>query len=614
MRPGEPLYSSGSNDRGGGEGRRLFTVIALSLGVVWLYTTFLAPKPQQQPPVEEGAPITEAPEAVTPDDAFAAADDDSGSDDDSAAAGDGTGTARRAVRVKPEPALSTRTVEGDTFTATFSNQGAGPSSWVLKEYYEELDLPWVPTWLWGGIKDGFDFDEFTLKCPDGIPADLVGGVHGYHVVPSFDDGVPQFGGRRWEVLEQGDTRLSYRSQQGDLELVATYTLDPSSYLMDYQVTVRNTGSQRRSLRPKVSVFEPMKPAKNRYSSANQPFASLDGKVKEYAVKSLDKKGLRQVTGKEVAFAGVMERYFMTALVPAERPSAYEAGPMGWLSDDGLALVNAPQIDAEGNEAPRVYRSTLLFNEKALEPGDSATYDFDLYMGPKVMGDLKELGVGLDTTVKFGLFAIIARPMLWLLNFLYGLVGSWGIAIILLTVVVKLLVFPLDQASYKSMKRMRVLAPRMQEIRDQFKSDPQRQQQEIMNMYKEAGANPFSGCLPMLVQMPIWFALYRVLWSSIELYQVPFLYFCDLTARDPLCIFPLALSGVMYVQQKMSPPPTDPNQKMMMQMMPFFFAFIMFALPSGLVLYILVSSLLRLGQQWLVNRSGDDEPKAVAAAK
>ena len=611
MRPGEPLYSQGSNDRGG-EGRRLFTVIALSLGVVWLYTTFLAPKPVQQAPVDE--PITEQAPTEAPTAAADASDRAEASDDDSAATGEDGVAGAPVVREKPEPMLSTRSIRGGTYDATFSNQGAGPSSWVLTEYYEELDLPWLPTWLWGGIKDGFSFDEFTLECPDGVPADLVRGEHGYHLIPSFDDGVPTFGGRRWEVIDQSDTHLAYRSQQGDLELVATYTLDPTSYLMGYQVTVRNTGSERRSLSPKMSVFQPMKPAKNRYSSASTPFASLDGKIKEYQVKSMDKKGLIQVTGKEIAFAGVGERYFMTALVPAERPASFEAGPVGWLGEDGLTLVNNSQLDAEGNEAPRVYRSTMLFNEKSLEPGDSATYDFDLYMGPKVLGELKELGVGLETTVKFGLFAIIARPMLWLLNFMYSLVHSWGIAIILLTVVVKLLVFPLDQASYKSMKKMRVLAPRMQEIRDQFKSDPQRQQQEIMNMYKEAGANPFSGCLPMLIQMPIWFALYRVLWSSIELYQVPFLYFCDLTARDPLCIFPLALSGVMYVQQKMSPPPTDPNQKMMMQMMPFFFAFIMFALPSGLVLYILVSSLLRLGQQWLVNRSGDDEPKAVAAAK
>jgi len=610
MPPGEPLYSRGSNDRGG-EGRRLFTVIALSLGVVWLYTTFLAPKPPvQPPPVVETQEVVEAATA-TP----ALADDRAASDDDSASeGGDPATAAAEVVRQAPEPDLRTRSLDGEAYSAVFSNQGGGPSSWILKEYYEELDLPWLPTWLWGGIKNSFDFESFSLKCPEGVPADLVRGEHGYHLVPTFDGGVPELGGRRWEVLDDSPDHLAYRTMQGDLEVVATYQIDPTSFLQGYQVTVRNAGAQRQSLQPKFSVFEPIEPAKSRYTSSTTPFASLDGKVKEYQIKSLNKKGLVQVTGKEIRFAGVGERYFMTALVPAERPAAYEAGPMGWLSEDGLSLVNAPQVDAEGTEAPRVYRSTLLFNEKSLEPGESATYDFDLYMGPKVMGDLKELGVGLEATVKFGLFAIIARPMLWLLNFMYSLVGSWGLAIILLTVVVKLLVFPLDQASYKSMKKMRVLAPRMQEIRDQFKSDPQRQQQEIMNMYKEAGANPFSGCLPMLIQMPIWFALYRVLWNSIELYQVPFLYFCDLTVRDPLCIFPLALSGVMYVQQKMSPPPTDPNQKMMMQMMPFFFAFIMFALPSGLVLYILVSSLLRLGQQWLVNRSGNDEPKVVAAAK
>ena len=208
-------------------------------------------------------------------------------------------------------------------------------------------------------------------------------------------------------------------------------------------------------------------------------------------------------------------------------------------------------------------------------------------------------------MQYGVFSIIARPMLFLLNLMHSLVGSWGLAIILLTVIVKLLVFPLDQASYKSMRKMRDVGPLMTEIREKYKNDSQRQQQEMMALYKEKGINPLSGCLPMMIQMPIWFALYRVLWNSIELYQVPFLYFCDLTVRDPLCIFPLAIMGVMFVQQKMSPQPatTDASQQMMMKYMPLFIGFIMFALPSGLVVYILVSSILRLLQQWFVNRGG-----------
>ena len=608
MRPGDSLYSRGSNEKDG-EGRRFFLVIALSLGVVWAYSTFFGPKPQ--PPAEEAATpaevVTAAPE-VTPTEPLAATDDDS-------ADGGAAVAAPPAPSQRPEPPEQKVQFDSELFMASFSNQGGGPQSFVLRDYYEELDLPWIPTWLWGGLKNGFDFDRFSLRCPEGVPVELIRGHQAaYYLVPWFDGSVPTVGGTRWEVMQSDSEHVVYRTWQGGLEIVTSYTVPRSGFLMDYEVTVRNTGGEAATLRPSFSVFEPIEPAKSRYTSSTTPFASLDGKVKDYAIKSLDKKGLVQVTDKAVGFAGVEARYFMTALVPSEVPLAYEAGPMGYLAPDGLSLVQQPQVLTNGHTQAKVYRSTMLFANRPLEPGAETTFTFDLYMGPKILSDLKELELGLDTSVQYGMFSIIARPMLWLLKFMYGLVGSWGIAIILLTVVVKILVFPLDQASYKSMKKMRVLAPRMQEIRDQFKSDPQRQQQEIMNMYKEAGANPFSGCIPMLVQMPIWFALYRVLWSSIELYQVPFLYFCDLTVRDPLCIFPLALSGIMYVQQRMSPPPTDPNQKMMMQMMPFFFAFIMFALPSGLVLYILVSSVLRLLQQWMVNRSSDDVPAAPEPAE
>jgi len=613
MRPGESLYSRGSNDRDG-EGRRFFLVIALSLGVVWAYSTFFGPQPP--PPKEEEPPTAEA---VTANDAVTHEEPRAAADDDSAAGGsDAAATAATPAPVqRPEPDLQTTLFDGEGFQATFSNQGGGPQSFVLRDYYEELDLPWIPTWLWDGIKSGFDFDRFSMRCPEGIPVELIRGHQAaYYLIPWFDSSVPTLGGSRWEVLQGDDGQVVYRTwQEGNLEVLASYGVPKSGFLMDYEVTVRNVGTGSTTLEPSFSVFQPIEPAKNRYSSSTTPFlASIEGKVKDYAVNKLDKKGLIHIpaTEKPVRFAGMEERYFMTALVPAEVPQAYEAGPMGYLAPDGLSLVQQPQIAANGQTQTKVYRSTLRFANRTLDPGEETTFTFDLYMGPKVLSDLKELDLGLEATVQYGMFSIIARPMLWLLKFMFGLVGSWGIAIILLTVVVKIIVYPLDQASYKSMKKMRVLAPRMQEIRDKFKSDPQRQQQEIMNMYKEAGANPFSGCIPMLVQMPIWFALYRVLWSSIELYQVPFLYFCDLTARDPICIFPLALSGIMYVQQKMSPPPTDPNQKMMMQMMPFFFAFIMFALPSGLVLYILVSSLLRLLQQWMVNRSSDDEPAAPEA--
>ena len=648
MRPGEPLYQRGGN-QGDGDGRRFFLAIAFSVGLVFIYMTFLAPKPP--PPGEQaagdGAADAAVPESTTPPPRPVLADDDS-ADDDSAAE-DGGGRTLAALgpdtlvyeRLEGEPGVETIGVDG-FFTAQFSTQGGGPSSWVLADYYEPIDIDWLPSWAWNGIKGGLDFDRFSMKCPPKTNAQLIKGEGAYRLVPSFQSGglvrAPGndrlvSGGterayvwanageavdfHRWELLERNDRQLIYGTERptwgGELEITTTYDLPESGYLMGYQVTVHNSGDQPEQLSPRFSVIASIPPAGSRYTSSMTPFYDKGGKAKDLAINKVDKKRIIRDEENPVRFAGIEERYFMTALVPHELPAAYEAAPIGWLDEERLALQDTAPIGENGEPEDRSYRSTMIYPESTLLPGQTATYAFDVYVGPKVLGDMKELGLGLEDTVQYGLFSIIARPMLFMLTLFHSWIGNWGLAIILLTVVVKALVFPLDQASYKSMKKMRVLAPRMQEIRDQFKNDPQRQQQEIMSMYKEAGANPFSGCFPMLIQMPIWFALYRVLWGSIELYQEHFLYFCDLTARDPICIFPVALSGIMFVQQKMSPPPTDPNQKMMMQFMPLFFAFIMFALPSGLVLYILVSSCLRLLQQWLVNRSGDPETESAAAA-
>ena len=645
MRPGEPLYQRGPSGGDGGDGRRFFLAIALSVGLVWVYMTFLAPRPPQVETPAEGPEPATAGEVGTP---TPLADETLG-DDDSAGPSRSDGVVGEASaggyivdRIDGEP--DTRTVIVDGFyQATFSDEGGGPQSWILDGYYEEMDLPWIPSWLWNGIKSGGDFEPFSLACPERDHVELIDTEYAHHIVPSFqsralvhepggsaDPGVRTYtwagarepiDWRRWDLVEESSSEghhLVYRSRrladEENLEITVTYDLPEQGYLIDYRVAVKNVGDQREELAPRFSVIQPIAPAASRYGSSTTPFQDKGGKAKDWPIAKIDKKRMIRDEENLVRFAGITDRYFMTALVPAEQPVAYEAAPIGWIDAEAMDLLGRePPVGMDEDPPNKAYRSTLLLADRSLGPNETANFEFKVYIGPKVLSDMKELELGLEDTVQYGVFSIIARPMLFLMTLFHSWVGSWGLAIILLTVVVKLLVFPLDQASYKSMKKMRVLAPRMQEIRDQFKDDPQRQQQEIMAMYKEAGANPFSGCFPMLIQMPIWFALYRVLWGSIELYQEQFLYFCDLTVRDPICIFPIALSGIMFVQQKMSPPPTDPNQKMMMQFMPLFFAFIMFALPSGLVVYILVSSCLRLLQQWFVNRSGDPESEKVAAA-
>ena len=214
---------------------------------------------------------------------------------------------------------------------------------------------------------------------------------------------------------------------------------------------------------------------------------------------------------------------------------------------------------------------------------------------------------MNEAVNYGIFSFLCLPMLWLLKVFFGLVGNWGVAIIFLTVVVKVILLPLTQKSMKSMKAMSKLKPMMDELKKKYGDDKQRLNQEMMNLYKVHKINPMGGCFPMLLQMPIWIALYRMLYSSVELYQTPFIpgWISDLSYRDPYFIMPIVLGIAMFLQQKLSPTTADSQQaKMMMYAMPVFFTFIMLYLPAGLVLYIFVNSILSIGHQLLYNRMVD----------
>jgi len=224
---------------------------------------------------------------------------------------------------------------------------------------------------------------------------------------------------------------------------------------------------------------------------------------------------------------------------------------------------------------------------------------------------------LKEAVDFGVLSFICYPMLWLLKEFYNWVGNYGIAIIFLTIVVKIILLPLTQKSMKSMREMAKLKPLMEELKKKYGDDKQRMNQEMMNLYKMHKINPLGGCFPMLLQMPIWIALYQMLYSSIELYQTAFItgWIDDLSYRDPYFIMPIVLGLAMFLQQKLSPTSVDTQQaKMMMYGMPIFFTFIMLYLPSGLVLYIFVNSLLSIGHQLLYNRMTDSNPQSQQKSK
>ncbi len=242
------------------------------------------------------------------------------------------------------------------------------------------------------------------------------------------------------------------------------------------------------------------------------------------------------------------------------------------------------------------------------------YQYEFYVGPKDIDRLKEPGVGLEDSLDFWVLGFISKPMLYLLRWFYSLVPHWAVAILLLTVLVKLALLYWTQKSYAQMQRMASLKPMMEEIKQKYGRDKERLNQEMMNLYKREKVNPLGGCLPMLLQMPIWIALYRTIYSAVDLYQAPLgLWITDLSAPDPYFVLPLVLGASMFLQQKLSPTTMDSAQaKMMLYIMPVMFTVFMLFLPSGLNLYILVNTVLSLAQQWYLRKKLSPSPVAKAA--
>ena len=238
----------------------------------------------------------------------------------------------------------------------------------------------------------------------------------------------------------------------------------------------------------------------------------------------------------------------------------------------------------------------------LEPNEGTSLDYVVYLGPKDYDTLKAAGHQFERAIDLGFFSIIAQPLMVALKFFHGYLGNWGFAIVLLTVCIKAIFWPLTQKSYSSMKAMQKLQPQMAKMREKYSSDKQRLNTEMMALYKEHRVNPFGGCLPILIQIPVFFALYQVLLGSIELRHAPFmLWITDLSAKDPYYVTPLVMGATMFLQQKMSPTTMEPMQAKMMMMMPVVFTFLFLNFPSGLVVYWLVNNVLTIAQQYLINR-------------
>jgi YidC/Oxa1 family membrane protein insertase len=388
-------------------------------------------------------------------------------------------------------------------------------------------------------------------------------------------------------LSQGEDTLSvdltYR--QGLVDISKRFTLRRGDYLIDVDYLIDNRGSDNWQ----AGVFGQIKRDSHEPQVTSgmgmHPYLGAALHTNEEHYKKLDFDDLAKAPFKDSLTGGwvaMLQHYFISAWVPDQSTENHY----------NLRKLGNQDLYALGFTSPQV----------TVAPGTTGELKASFYAGPKDQYRLEEISPYLDLTVDYGWLWWIAKPIFWVLNHIHGLIGNWGWSIILLTIMIKLAFFKLSATSYRSMANMRKLQPEMARLKDLYGDDRQKLSQETMNLYKREKVNPMGGCLPILVQMPVFISLYWVLFESVELRHAPWiLWITDLSVKDPFFILPLLMGASMFFQQRLNPTPPDPTQAKIMQMMPIAFTFFFMFFPAGLVLYWTVNNLLSIAQQWVITR-------------
>ncbi|WII93732.1 membrane protein insertase YidC [Kingella negevensis] len=396
-----------------------------------------------------------------------------------------------------------------------------------------------------------------------------------------------------------EVRLSAQAANG-LQVDKVYTFTKNSYLVNVRFDVKNAGSQPVKLGTSYKIVRDNTSPEGEgwfthsyngpvvYTPDSDEFQKVEYKALDEDFQSGKSEAdyQRKASG---GYVGMIQHYFVSA----------------WIMQPESVCSNGSCVVDIKRRADNLYTSGVNTAAADVPAGSSKTFAANLYAGPQVTSILKTVAPKFELTKDYGRVHIFASPLFALLNWLHGVIGNWGWAIIVLTLIVKAILFPLNQKAYKSMAKMRTVAPKMEALKKQYGEDRMGLQQAMMKLYKDEQINPLGGCLPMLVQMPIFIGLYWMIFLSVELRQAPWLgWITDLSRADPFYILPLLMAGTMYLQTKMSPPPSDPAQAQMMKIMPLMFSVMFFFFPAGLVLYYVVNNVLTMAQQWLINRQID----------
>jgi len=398
----------------------------------------------------------------------------------------------------------------------------------------------------------------------------------------------------YELTDQNELKVPLRwiSEDG-VAIEKVFTFRPGQFVIDVDYQIQNgsatdwVGRQYNQLRRGEITSESSMLAPTSYMGG----AYYTGKFEKLKFDDMQEEPLNQtVTG---GWVSMLQHYFVSAWIPSS-------------AEQSSKLYSKVVSGTTGNEYILGMSSA---DSNLIAAGQTGSFSSRLYAGPKLQDDMAKLIPGLELTIDYGIFTIFSKPLFWLLSHIHGLVGNWGWAIIFLTILIKVVFFKLSEASYRSMAKMRKVAPKIKSLKDRFGADKQGHQKAMMELYKKEKINPLGGCLPILIQIPVFIALYWVLIEAVELRQAPWaLWIQDLSIKDPFFILPVIMGVSMFVQQKLNPPQPDPMMQKMMMAMPFVFTIFFAFFASGLVLYWVVNNLLSISQQWYITRSIENEGK------
>jgi YidC/Oxa1 family membrane protein insertase len=542
--------------------QRLFITIALWLGVALVWYQFMPKQPVARPAASSGpeagapAPAPSAASAVPP-------------------VKEGDVPRETAARHPTE----TVALESDRLHILLTSDGAAMADAVLKgdKFTRHKE----------GNKQQSQVNLVEARAGEPLPlSTIVKGAAGAELVPA---------NASYEVVRHDARSAAFRTQVAGVTVTKTFTLDPATYRLEMGVEVESAAALAGTISV-LSASHGEAPAGGFFSSRShvpaRTICMSGSKVERVAVGA--KKPIWDGPG-AAAFVGIDEQYFLSAVLP----------PASVQSTCHLEVKPAGSMVA------------TLTTALSVSPGSPTSLAFTTYQGPKDQEELSAVAKPLKESVDLGIWAIIANLLLAVMKFFYKVVPphNWGLSIILLTVAMKLVTLPLQHKSMKSMQEMQRIQPQLEAMKKKFAGDTQRQNLEQMKLFKEHGVNPMGSCLPMLIQMPIWFALYTTLGVSVELYNSVFIHgwINDLTARDPYFILPVAMGVTMILTQLLTPAPmSNPSQRTMGFAMSGFFALLMFTYPAGLTLYIFTNNLLSIAQQMYIRRALPITPSSASS--